>query len=131
MLDSTQTIVKNKLGLTGQQAWAYKEIYNFISRFSFCQAGGNDIYKTDYMLSEIKLQDKFGKLHDIPYKTRVVIDKITSIQLHRYFSPHEYPSKFESFCKKMFEEKAQTREYISGGTIVVDKIEVEISHYTH
>ena len=128
MLDATQTIVKNKLGLTGQQVYAYKVIYDFICKFSFCQFDGNNIYSIDNQIHDIKIEHN-GIRNHIPVKTYQIIKKIGTHNLGLYFSPHAYPSKFKSFCKKMRSEKAQITDYYTPGLLIVDKLVVEESYY--
>ena len=127
-MDAVQTIVKNKLGLTGHQVWAYKEMYDFIGRFSFCQSKENDLYSKELKLSDIKLEHNGGR-YPIPSRTRQIIDKIGSDKLWMYFSPYAYEKKFENFCKKMREEKAQMSDYYAPGLLVIEKIEVIESTY--
>jgi hypothetical protein len=127
-MDAIQNIVKNKLGLTGQQVWAYKEMYNFIGRFSFCQGEETNIWSKNTSLFDIKIEYK-GEKKMIPMKVLEIIEKIGTDNLWMYFSPYAYEKKFESFCKKMFSEKAQMADYYTPGVIVIDRIVMHETEY--
>ena len=127
-MDAIQTMVKDKLGLTGQQVWAYKEMYNFIGRFSFSQGSEQNVWSKEISIFDLKIEHK-GVKDKIPTKARQLIEKIGTENLWMYFSPHAYTLKFESFCKKMFNEKAQMRDYYTPGILVVDKIIVKETDY--
>jgi len=127
MLDATQIMVKNKLGLNYDQVKAYKIIYDFIGRFAFCQSDSNNIYAKEISLHDIKLEYK-SKLNAIPHATRRILEKIGTESIHLFFCPHAYPKKFEDFCKKLLAQRAQMRDYYVPGLICVHKsavVEVE------
>ncbi|MGD2065883.1 MAG: hypothetical protein PVI43_01770 [Candidatus Bathyarchaeota archaeon] len=117
-LDRTQTIVKNKLGMSNSQMIGYKIIYDFIARFA--HAGEFDGEK--YTVYDIKFQDKSGHLNKVPLGTMDIIESIGLDRIGFYFSMDAYPKKFESFCRKMFEARAQPKDYVVSGVLVYDKI---------
>lgn len=120
MLDPVQLKVKNKLGINYSQVNGYKIIYNFISRFAFCQVNSNNINRKDITLYDIKLEHD-GMRRDIPTETRKILEKIGTEKLYLYFSPHEYPKKFENFCTKMLEKRAKLSEYYTQGLLCTEK----------
>ena len=127
MLDATQTIVKNKLGLNYSQINGYKIIYDFICKFAFCQSASNNIYAIDYQIQDIKLADG-AILNSIPHRTREIVNAIGTHSLHIYFSPHAYKTKFLNFCEKMRAARAQMRDYVVTGCLVQTKGAFEVEY---
>jgi len=117
-LDRTQTIVKNKLGMSNSQMIGYKIIYDFIARF----AHAGEFEGEKYTIYDIKFQDKSGHIHKVPLMTHDIVEHIGFDRIGFYFSMYAYPKKFESFCIKMFEARAQPKDYVVPGVLIYDKI---------
>lgn len=132
-MDNTQLIVKNRLGLTEMQIEAFKNIYDFISRFAGVQQANWNQDITLYSVFDLKIQSrKGGTLHRVPKKTFEIISAIGTEELYKHFSPHAYPTKFETFCKKLMASgKVVMSDYVIDGLIVFDKVKVEVEEYEY
>lgn len=124
-LDPTQTIVKNKHGYSNSQMIGFKMIYDFISRFAFADHFDGEKYET----FEIKLEDKYGNLNEVPKNTMDIVEKIGFDKINLFFSPQAYPKKFEDFCKKMYELRAQPSDYIEYGLLTYKRIYSKTVNY--
>lgn len=117
ILDPTQTMVKNKLGYSNIQVVALKTIYDFISRFAWCQAESPRFERKIYSLDEVKISGQ-----DIPLKTREILDSVGTERINLFYSPHSYPTLFEDFCKKTMKEcngRLVVKHYAVAGLIEI------------
>jgi len=119
-MDATMIKARDNLRLNDMQVEAFKAIYDFISRFAgVCQASWNQdiILHSDW---ELRIQEKrSGEIVDIPKETMKIIAKIGTKDIWKYFSPMEYPKRFEGFCEKLLATgRVDFRDYVANGLIV-------------
>lgn len=121
MLDKTQIIIKNKLGLTDMQIEMFKAIYDFVSRFSgVLQASWNQDIAL-HKIEELRIEPrKSNTLVPVPPKTLEIIKSVGTTELYKYFSPHVYPKMFESFCRKLMRGRVIFGDYVAVGLIAFD-----------
>ncbi len=98
----------------------FKDIYEFISRFA------NEEYHSD--------RDRVVRLRmttgEVPKETARIVEKIGARNLWKYFSPMEYEKRFYDFCMKLVKTKRiNSADYLAGGAIIAEEIEVEGRDY--
>ena len=96
----------------------FKEIYDFICRFA------DPAYTVN-----IRLRMSDG---EVPRETMRIVNTIGADKLYLYFSPQAYPKRFYRFCEKLIRTKSiRSMDYLSGGTIIAEEINVEVMDYAY